>query len=67
MPVCPVCKKRIRGQNRTKVKGVWMHKHTSIKKPHEPPVRPEPVQPVKKVLLAIYRKGDRRRAKGKKR
>jgi len=33
MSICLKCGKKIRGGDKIKVKGVWMHHHTSIRKP----------------------------------
>jgi hypothetical protein len=32
MSICPVCKKRVRGADKVKVKGVWQHHHSPVKK-----------------------------------
>lgn len=34
MSICPDCGKKIRGADKIKVNGIWMHHHTSRKNPH---------------------------------
>jgi hypothetical protein len=33
MSICPECGKKISGANKIKIKGVWRHQHSSVRKP----------------------------------
>jgi hypothetical protein len=33
MSICPECGKKIRGANKIKIRGVWRHHHSSVRKP----------------------------------
>jgi uncharacterized protein (DUF1786 family) len=35
MSICPECGKKVRGADKVRIKGIWRHHHTSIKKPEK--------------------------------